>query len=437
VVSTRFENAGACAIVGAFTGGRIVLTLQKKHQFSGARGDDGAVCVPVDVSFVLPCLNESETIRRCVERVHEALSELRDSHGLTGEVIVADNGSTDGSQDLARAAGARVVDVDERGYGAALRGGFAAATGRYLVMGDSDCSYDFVEAVPMVLELRNGADLCMGSRFKGEIKPGAMPWKNRYIGNPVLSGILRVLFDMSISDAHCGLRAITSDAYAALNLSSSGMEFASEMVLKSGLKGFRLAEVPVTLSPDGRGRPPHLNPWRDGLRHLVYMLLLSPSWLFMLPATVMFAFGLAVLAVLLMGGDAEIVRLGNFGIGNHWAVVASTAMIMAVQTAAIGLFALVYNWREGLRTPTPLAAAFLRWSRLQYWLLGGAALAGGGLFWAGYIAAGWIHSDFGALDEMRGLIAAATLIVIGTQVFFSGLLLSIFAEHRSRHGVLV
>ncbi|WP_212525338.1 glycosyltransferase family 2 protein [Actibacterium sp. MT2.3-13A] len=391
----------------------------------------------MDVSFVLPCLNEAKTIAWCVSRAHEALDALREGHALTGEVIVADNGSTDGSQDLARAAGARVIDVAARGYGAALRGGFEVARGRNLVMGDSDRSYDFLEAVSMVLELQAGADLCMGSRFRGEIKPRAMPWKNRHIGNPILSGILRMLFRTTVSDAHCGLRAITADAYERLNLSSTGMEFASEMVLKSVLKGYRVAEVPVTLWPDGRGRPPHLNPWRDGLRHLIYMLLLSPSWLFLLPAALMFSFGLVVLAILLMAGDAEMARLGSLGIGDHWAVAASTAMIMAVQTTAIGLFALVYNWREGLRSPGRIAAAFLRWSRLQYWLLGGALLVAAGLVWAGSIALDWINSDFGALDEMRGLIAAATLIVIGSQIFFSGLLISIFSGYRARHAVLI
>lgn len=233
------------------------------------------------VAFVLPCLNEAKTIEWCIDRALTAIAILNERHGLSGEVIVADNGSDDGSQDLALAAGGRVVDVADRGYGAALIGGFAVSDATYLVMGDSDCSYDFVEAVDMVERLMQGADFCMGSRFKGEIKPGAMPWKNRYIGNPVLSRVLRILFRTKISDSHCGMRAIRRDAYLRIKPTSTGMEFASEMVLKSVLRGLKIDEVPITLSPDQRDRKPHLNPWRDGLRHLIYMFLLSPKHLFL------------------------------------------------------------------------------------------------------------------------------------------------------------
>lgn len=221
-----------------------------------------------DVSIVLPCLNEAATLGACIARAQEALAILEARHGLSGEVVVADNGSTDGSRGIAMGLGARVVEVRDRGYGAALSGGFAAARGRFLVMGDSDCSYDFLECVGMVEALAGGAELCMGSRFKGRILPGAMPWKNRWIGNPALSAILRLLFRTGVSDAHCGLRALTRDAFERLRLTSAGMEFASEMVVKAALLGMRVAERPVTLSPDRRGRPPHLRPWRDGWRHL-------------------------------------------------------------------------------------------------------------------------------------------------------------------------
>ena len=199
---------------------------------------------PISVAFVLPCLNEARTIEWCIERASQALELINQRFGLSGEVIVADNGSTDGSQELAERAGARVVAVSEKGYGAALLGGFDAAKADYLIMGDSDCSYDFVEAIPMVEKLLEGADVCMGSRFDGEIKPGAMPWKNRYIGNPALSSILRFLFNTNIRDAHCGIRALTRDAYDRLKLSSTGMEFASEMVLKSVLLKLKLSEIP-------------------------------------------------------------------------------------------------------------------------------------------------------------------------------------------------
>ena len=389
------------------------------------------------VAIVMPCLNEAATISSCVKRAQEALQILAEKHHLTGEVIVADNGSTDGSQSLAEKAGARVVNISERGYGAALIGGFAASDATYLVMGDSDCSYDFVEAVPMIERLMDGADLCMGNRFRGEIKSGAMPWKNRYIGNPALSGILRILFRTGIGDAHCGIRAIRKEALERLNLSSTGMEFASEMLLKSVLRKLNIAEVPVTLSPDGRGRAPHLNPWRDGLRHLTYMFLLSPTWLFLVPALFLFVAGFAITVLLQLGGDQEMVLIGGFRIGDHWAVAASAAMVLASQTVVLWLAALMCSYRDGLRVPTERARHWLGHSRLQYWMLGGFMLTLGGLIWAATIATGWIASDFAALNEMRTLIAAFTMVVIGVQTFFSGFLLSMIAGNRSRHSAVL
>ncbi len=387
---------------------------------------------PISVAFVLPCLNEAKTIEWCVRRAGEALDLVEQQYGLKGEVIVADNGSTDGSQALAEAAGARVVAVPEKGYGAALMGGFRDGRAQYLVMGDSDCSYDFIEALPMIGKLLDGADLCMGNRFQGGIKPGAMPWKNRYIGNPALSGILRLLYRTRIGDSHCGLRALTRNAFERMNLSSTGMEFASEMVLKSALMKMNVAEVPVTLSPDKRGRPPHLNPWRDGLRHLIYMFLLSPGWLFMLPATVMFIAGAVLLGLLVGTAGSEPLRIGGFRFGDHWAIVASGALIISAQTALMGLFALVYGYREGYRAPGCLATTFLRGSRLQYWLLVGMVLMGIGFGFAIRITLGWAESGFGNLEALRSLIACSTVIVIGAQVFFSGFLLSIVAGNRSR-----
>lgn len=385
------------------------------------------------VAFVMPCLNEAATLAACISRAQEAIVEVGRRYGFSGEVIVADNGSTDGSQKIARERGARVVDVQERGYGAALIGGFSASHAKYLVMGDSDSSYDFLEAVPMIGELLQGADLCMGSRFRGKILPGAMPWKNRYIGNPVLSGVLRLFFRTSISDAHCGMRALTRSTYERLNLSATGMEFASEMVLKAALLGVRIAEVPVTLSPDGRGRPPHLNPWRDGLRHLIYMFLLSPTWLFFVPAAAMLGLGLAVLSALLLAGHAEMARFGPFVIGNHWAVAGSALVIIGVQTAVMGLMALLYSYREGLRLPGARARAFFSRSRLEFWLLAGGSLMLIGGLWAGLITANWAASGFAALDQMRSLTAAFTAIIIGSQVFFSGFMLSILSGNRTRH----
>ncbi|MBV1868971.1 MAG: glycosyltransferase family 2 protein [Marinosulfonomonas sp.] len=390
----------------------------------------------VSVSIVMPCLNEAATIGPCIKMAKEAIQILKTEYNLTGEIIVADNGSEDGSQKIASDAGAMVVSVSERGYGAALKAGFSAANGQYLIMGDSDCSYNFVEAVPMIKKLMDGADLCMGSRFQGEIKPGAMPWKNRYIGNPALSTMLRLLFKTKISDSHCGIRAITADGLEKLRLTSDGMEFASEMVLKSALLKLEIAEVPVTLSPDERGRPPHLNPVRDGLRHLFYMLMLSPMWLFVAPSAILAGFGLFIFTVLVANPDSEMVRIGNFGIGDHWAVVASSALIIATQTTILGLAAMVLSYRDGYRIMTPTARKLLSFSTLGKWLAVGAIGIGAGLTWATIIATGWVGSDFGTLNQIRGLIAAFSLIVIGIQACFGGFLLSVSAGNRLRHSNL-
>jgi glycosyltransferase involved in cell wall biosynthesis len=240
----------------------------------------------VAVSIVMPCLNEAQCLPHCIANAHEALERIEREYGLSGEILIADNGSTDGSQAIAARLGARVVAVAARGYGAALIGGAEAAFGRYILMGDADGSYDFTDGVAMIGRLHAGADVCMGSRFKGGIAPGAMPWKNRHIGNPVLTGILNLLFRSGISDAHCGLRAIRKQAFAELRLTGTGMEFASEMVIKAALRKQRMEEVPARLLADLRDRPPHLRPWRDGWRHLRYLFMLSPARVFGVPAVV-------------------------------------------------------------------------------------------------------------------------------------------------------
>ena len=389
--------------------------------------------ITLDVSIVMPCLNEAATVAKCVAQAREALRILERKHGISGEVVVADNGSTDGSQRLAEGAGARVVSIEDRGYGAALSGGFRASYGRYLVMGDSDCSYNFIESVGMVEALMNGADFCMGSRFKGRIEPGAMPWKNRYIGNPILSGMLRLLFRTPISDSHCGLRALTRETFDNLRLSSPGMEFASEMVLKAALKKLNIAEIPVTLSPDERGRPPHLNPWRDGFRHLFYMLMLSPSWLFIVPALTLGLLGFAILSALVINGDDKMVQIGSFGIGDHWAIVASAALVLSVQFGVFGVAAHQHSIREGYRSSDHWAGRLLRHSNLHRWILLGTALIVVGFTWAATITGGWIRMDAGSLNEIRGMLAASTLIIIGSQIFFSGFLISVISGNRSKH----
>src|SRR3984885_3917393 len=291
------------------------------HQLSIVRSDtQGEELRETDVSIVMPCLNESVSLPHCIANAREALSWIEERYGLSGEIVIADNGSSDGSQALATKLGARVVDVPAKGYGAALIGGCNGAYGRYLLMGDSDGSYDFTDGVAMIGQLMGGAGLCMGSRFQGGIAPGAMPWKNRYIGNPVLTGILNLFFRSGIDDAHCGLRAITKEAFNELGLTGPGMEFASEMIVKASLKKIRIDQTPATLSVDLRERPPHLRPWRDGWRHLRYLLMLSPTWLFGVPALAAMALATVIL------GTATLFQLGVLhGVsmfGTSWTIVA-------------------------------------------------------------------------------------------------------------------
>jgi glycosyltransferase involved in cell wall biosynthesis len=377
----------------------------------------------VDVSIVMPCLNEALSLGACVEMAHEALGILEKRHGLTGEVVIADNGSTDGSQALAKQLGARVVDVPKRGYGAALSAGFASARGRYLVMGDSDGSYDFRDAVPMIEALMEGADLCMGSRFKGGIAPGAMPWKNRYIGNPALTGILNLLFGIGVDDAHCGLRALTKRAFEKLRLDGAGMEFASEMIIKSALLGLRIAEVPVTLSPDLRDRAPHLRPWRDGWRHLRYLFMLSPIWSFVVPS---FAIGLASLIVLAFAAAewAGITPQGGF-FGNYWTVLAGSGITLSHLALIMGVTAQFYGVRSGYRMPGRTTGALAPWLTLETMLVAGVLF-----FFAGFavltaITLYWSAQGFEAIRSVFPVVAGTCLMISGVQNMLGGFLLAI------------
>ena len=387
---------------------------------------------PPDISIVIPCLNEAGTLPECVGEARQALAVLRQDHGLSGEIVVADNGSEDGSQTIATGLGARVVGVTDRGYGAALIGGISAARGRYIVMGDADCSYDFREAVAMVMRLREGYDLCMGSRLKGTILPGAMPWKNRYIGNPALSGILNLLFRSGLSDAHCGMRAFTREGFERMRLSSTGMEFASEMVVKATLVGLKRTEVPITLRPDKRGRPPHLRPWRDGWRHLRYLFMLSPAWLFFVPSAVFATLGLTVSLALVLNANDLMISIGPFLFGDHWMVIAGSLLVMAQQCAVFGLATTLYGLGQGYRRAGPALTRLLRFARLEYMLMAGTlfALLGAAVF--AYVVVSWSQSGFGSLSMLREVIAAMTLILVGVQTVFGGFLLSIVGGNVAR-----
>jgi glycosyltransferase involved in cell wall biosynthesis len=384
----------------------------------------------VDVSIVMPCLNEVKSVEPCIRAAREALDKLGQLHGFSGEIVLADNGSTDGSQALAKRLGARVVAVSERGYGAALRGGFKAARGRYLVMGDADGSYDFREAAPMVERLMQGAALCMGSRFKGAIKPGAMPWKNRYIGNPVLTGVLNLLFHTGVSDAHCGLRALTNTCFQRLGLSGVGMEFASEMVIKAALRGEVIAEVPATLWPDLRDRPPHLRPWRDGWRHLRYLFMLSPFWVFAVPAL---ASGVAGGGILAAAGWA----LGHhieamFYFGNYWTVLAG-AMVGGAHIALILAFAThLYGVREGYRRPRRWLGPLARWITLESMVLSGAGCFLTGVMLLALVLLRWFSRDFGGTFSVWPAVIGTLLLTLGAQNALGGFLLAIVGGNQAR-----
>ncbi|WP_460452478.1 glycosyltransferase family 2 protein [Alsobacter sp. SYSU BS001988] len=371
----------------------------------------------VDISIVMPCLNERESLGHCIANAREALDQLAALYGLAGEIVIADNGSTDGSQEIAAELGARVAPVSRRGYGAALRGGFEAARGRYLVMGDADGSYDFRDAVAMVAALAGGADICMGSRFKGGIAPGAMPWKNRYIGNPILTGVLNLFFRASVSDAHCGLRALTRRSFVRLQLSGDGMEFASEMVVKASLLGLKIAEAPATLSPDLRNRPPHLRPWRDGWRHLRFLLLMSPAWLFAAPAAVLGAIG----AFLMMGSlVAPVVGLPAAFFGAAWTILGGALVTLAHQTFLFSLAAQHASIQAGVR---PASAKYRRWSEaftLERLLVGGALISGAGLLELASVTAFWSAHDYRPLPHVLPAVLGTTLLAVGFQTMMCG-----------------
>lgn len=325
----------------------------------------------VEVSVVMPCLNEAETIEICVRKALGCFEQ----HGLKGEVVVADNGSDDGSQALAEKAGARVVQVPTKGYGAALMGGFKAAKGTILMMGDADDSYDFTGLMPFVEKIREGYDVVMGNRFAGGISPGAMPWHHKYIGNPVLTGVLNLLYRTGIRDAHCGLRALTKETFDRLNLRTTGMEFASEMVVKASLQGLKMTEVPTTLSPDGRSRPPHLRSFRDGWRHLRFLMLLAPGWVLMAPGCLLMTLGALMLASLL-AGSRFVVELGS----SANLAVASTLMILAgYQGCAMGLAAQLYVLHQEIGPASRAVRWFGDWFRLERGLIVGGMVTVAGL----------------------------------------------------------
>lgn len=376
--------------------------------------------LPLELTVLMPCLNEARTIAACVREAREAL----DAAGITGEVLIADNGSTDGSQELALNAGARVVPVTQKGYGNALRGGIEAARGRFVLMGDADQSYDFGHLARFVERLRAGDELVMGNRFLGGIQPGAMPLKNRYLGNPVLSALGRLLFQTPAKDFHCGLRAFSKDAYQRMDLRTTGMEFASEMVIKASLMRMRVSEVPTILRPDKRGRPPHLRPWRDGWRHLRFMMLFSPRWLFLMPGLVLFLTGFAGLCALLPGP----LHLGKITLDVHSMLFCSTFVLLGFQSMAFALLGKSFAIRAGLRPSDQRFDRLMSWLSLETGLLLGLGVLTVGLCLSAYAVISWSSSGFGPLDPLHALrlvIPGGLCLSLGIEIILASFLLGV------------
>jgi glycosyltransferase involved in cell wall biosynthesis len=380
---------------------------------------------PIELSVVMPCLNERETVGVCVRK---AIAALQDA-GISGEVIVADNGSTDGSVEIARAEGARVVNIEAKGYGNALKGGILAARGEYVLMADSDDSYDFTHAPRFLEQLRSGSDLVMGNRFLGGISNQAMPFLHRYLGNPVLSGIGRLFFKSPCGDFHCGMRGFRRDSFLRMDIRSTGMEFASEMVVKASLLRMKVSEVPTTLHPDGRSRPPHLRTWRDGWRHLRFLLMYSPRWLFLYPGIVLVFVGL-VGCVLLLPGRRE---FHGIGFDVHTLLYAFIAVLLGFQLIAFATFTKVFAITEGLLPEDPRLTRAFRWITLETGLLVGGLLMLAGVGGSILAVSGWARGSFGALDTERTLrvvMPSVFALTMGVQITFSSFFLSILGLRR-------
>ena len=373
----------------------------------------------IELSIVMPCLNEAETLAVCVDKAQGYL----DRSGVVGEVVVADNGSTDGSQDIARAHGARVIDVPAKGYGSALMGGIEAARGTYVIMGDADDSYDFSTLDAFVERLRAGDELVMGNRFKGGIADGAMPPLHKYLGNPVLSWIGRVLFRSPIGDFHCGLRGFNRRSMLNLHLQTTGMEFASEVVVKSTLGGLRVSEVPTTLHKDGRSRPPHLRSWRDGWRHLRFLLIFSPRWLFLIPGAAAFLLGFLGTLFLAFGP----IVFGDVGFDVSSQIYLAALAVVGYQAILFAVLTKIYAQHEGFNIPRSR-----NFDRLEKRIsLESGALVGLFLFLIGLVIAiwqfaAWASSGFGALDPsstVRAAVPAALFMMLGAQTIMAGMFL--------------
>jgi hypothetical protein len=403
--------------MATFTATTLTATIPREAE----RSNDDMAADAVELTILMPCLNEAETIATCVAKARSFLART----GIAGEILIADNGSTDGSQALAEHGGARVVAVAERGYGAALRAGVAAARGRFIVLGDADDSYDFSRLDPFVARLRDGCDLVMGNRFAGGIAPGAMPFLHRYLGNPVLSLVGRVFFGADVGDFHCGLRGFRRDAILGLDLRTSGMEFASEMVVRAALARLVIAEVPTTLAVDGRSRASHLRTWHDGWRHLRFLLMFSPRWLFLYPGLALVVLG-GIGTVALFPGPLTLTS--RFGLDQHTFLVAAIAVLVGVQVVGFGIIARHFAAANGFLPRSRRLDALLSAVTLERGLLIALGIIGAGVSGVGWSLWQWALVAFGPLTApavMRVLTFSLVSIAIGVQLAFTVFLLGV------------
>jgi glycosyltransferase involved in cell wall biosynthesis len=395
----------------------------------GTKGESQTIGIAaqseIEVSVVMPCLNEAETLETCIRKAQRALEKEH----LAGEIIVADNGSSDGSTEIAERLGAKVVNVQAKGYGNALMGGIAAASGKYIVMGDSDDSYDFGQIPSFVAALQEGADLAMGNRFRGGIEKNAMPALHQYLGNPLLSRVGRLFFHSPVGDFYCGIRAFRKDAYERMGLRTTGMEFATEMVVKATLLNLRIAEVPTLLSPAGRKRPSHIRTWRDGWRTLRFFLLYSPRWLFLYPGALLMLVG-AGLGLWLLPAPRMV---GNVTFDAHTLLYGAAFILLGFQAIAFAVFTKLFAISEGLLPPNATLDKLFRYVTLEVGLLVGALLVVLGFGTSAYALGFWQTQHFGPLDyshTMRLVIPAALCLILGVQTILASFFLSVLGLRR-------
>jgi len=383
-----------------------------------------AACCP-EVSVVIPCLNEAQSIAACVAKAVEAFRNA----GIRGEVVVADNGSTDGSQDVAMQHGARVIRADIKGYGSALRCGIAKARGAFIILGDADGSHDFSEIPRFVEKWRAGHDFVIGNRFLGEIKDGAMSWHHRHLGTPVLSGILNLFFRAGVGDINCGMRGFTRELAARLDLRTNGMEFASESLIKAARAGARIAEVPITMWPDQRNRPPHLRTFRDGWRHLRFIMLSAPNWLFLLPGGLLMFLGIGLVLWLLPGPAFA----GRVELNTNTMSLAMMLVLLGMHIVSIGFFVKVFCYTEKLTRTELSLARWLKRVKLEHGLALGTILVGAGLTGDAIVFGRWAARGFGHVDAVRTIFFCSLSFFLGVEVLFSSVFLSMLGISRDTY----